>query len=505
MHDWTITLVSGLGILSLVILRATSGRLLRPLWNDLPDIAVATVLWLSMTLLTQRPVSAALLWTVLAAGLLLSDHTKRKVLREPVVFADASELLLVFTHPRFYLPYVHPVVFYGIGSVLIVATGLLFSIEPPIMPGKGVLCHMVGALLLIVPIGAYFWRPSLNVMAMMVRKLKLSGDPVEDARKLGMLGSFAAYTVCSRQERPARQAACAFGALTVPPDRPPIVLVQAESFFDIGRLDPTLPCPLVEYQACVAQAVCHGRLNVGSWGANTTRSEFAAISGVALSELGLDRFNPYYSFVRKPLDTLARRMQHEGYLTVCVHPYDRRFYSRHKVMPNLGFDHFIGGEAFESAHGQLVPDEILGAWINDFIGRQTQPVFVFAITVANHGPYPVETATTNAFSPLVGGYLDSLMGTDRMIGQLTRSRWLNENNGILALYGDHQPSLPILVDDGAHIGTSTDYFILDRSLPPGPRHDIRVDQLGHEIACCLARRAIASAPGWTCNNSVPVD
>ncbi|MBB2204647.1 LTA synthase family protein [Gluconacetobacter takamatsuzukensis] len=485
MQDWAIAAVSGLAIVALVILRITSGRPFRPLRNDLPDVAVALVLWLSLALLTRRPASSALLWVVLAAGLLLADHTKRAVLREPIVFADASELLLVFTHPRFYLPYVHPAIFYGIGGLLVGATAALFSIETPAMPGDPALSRLVGALLLIVPVAAYFWRPSLNMMAAVIRRLRPTGDPVEDAKTLGMLGSFAAHTVCSRQERPARQAACSFGIVTVPPDKPPVVLVQAESFFDIGRLDPALPSPLAEYQACRAQAWRHGRLDVDSWGANTTRSEFATISGASPADLGLDRFNPYYSFARRPLDTLAARMRQAGYLTVCVHPYDRRFYGRHKVMPNLGFDHFIGGEAFESRRGELVADEVLGAWINDFIARETRPVFVFAITVANHGPWAAEATTDSPFAPMLGGYLDSLMGTDRMIGQLAGSRWLNEEGGIFALYGDHQPSLPVLLNDGAHIGASTDYFILDRTRAAGPRQDIRVDQLGRELALCL--------------------
>ena len=76
MQGWAIAAVSGLAIVALVILRITSGRPFRPLWNDLPDVVVALILWLSLALLTQRPASSALLWVVLAAGLLLADHTK---------------------------------------------------------------------------------------------------------------------------------------------------------------------------------------------------------------------------------------------------------------------------------------------------------------------------------------------------------------------------------------------------------------------------------------------
>lgn len=491
MQAWAIAVVSVLGLVTLFVLRFTSGKLTRSFLNDIPDIVIGITLWLALTLLTQRPASSALLWTVLAAGLLLADHTKRQVLREPVVFADASELFLVFTHPRFYLPYVHPAVFYGIGGTLVLATAWLFSVEPPAMPAHPVLSRVAGALLLAVPIGAYFWRPSLNIMAKVLRKFGPSGDPVLDAQKLGMLGSFAAHTVCSRQERPERQAACSFGIVTVPADKPPVVLVQAESFFDIGRLDPTQPSPLTEYMACRDRAWRHGHLNVDSWGANTTRSEFAVISGASPSDLGLDRFNPYYSFARRPLDTLAARMRQAGYLTVCVHPYDRRFYGRHKVMPNLGFDQFIGGEAFDAPHGHLVPDEVLGAWINNFVDRQTQPVFVFAITVANHGPWPAQATTPGPLAEKLGGYLDSLMATDRMIGQLASSSWLNDKGGIFALYGDHQPALPALTQGHFNINSSTDYFILDTAHPiDRSRNDIDVHMLGHSVAKRLMERRL---------------
>ncbi|MBM9400470.1 LTA synthase family protein [Gluconacetobacter azotocaptans] len=501
MQAWAIAVVSVLGLLTLFVLRTTGGKITRPILNDIPDIAIGGTLWLALSLLTQRPASSALLWAVLAAGLLLADHTKRQILREPVVFADASELFLVFTHPRFYLPYVHPALFYGIGGALVLATAWLFSVESPAMPGSPILSRVAGALLLLLPIAAYFWRPSLNLMAKVLRKLGPSGDPVLDAEKLGMLGSFAAHTVCSRQERPERRAACSFGIVTVPPDKPPVVLVQAESFFDIGRLAPALPSPLTEYAACRNRAWRHGHLNVDSWGANTTRSEFAVISGASPADLGLDRFNPYHSFAREPIDTLAARLRRAGYLTVCVHPYDRRFYSRHKVMPNLGFDRFIGGEAFGARHGQLVSDEILGAWVNDFIARQTQPVFVFAITVANHGPWPTQATTPGPFASELGGYLDSLMSTDRMIGQLASSRWLNDDGGIFALYGDHQPSLPALIRGDFDIDSSTDYFILDSTRHEGERRDIDVHMLGYNIADCLENQPMRSPMVWPTSTS----
>jgi Sulfatase len=489
MQTWALLVIISLAFLTLALLRMTGGKLFRPLVQDLPDIAIAGILWLSLALMTLRPASSALMWATLAAGLLLADRTKRQILQEPVVFADASELLQVVTHPRFYLPYVHPVVFYGIGGMLLLATAWLFSFEPPLTLASPILLRLLGLGLLALPIGAYFWRPSLTVMATVMRRLGPTGDPVLDAEKLGIYGSFAVHTVCSRQERPERRAACSFGIVTVPEDKPPVVLVQAESFFDIGRLDPTQPSPLTEYMACRARAWRYGHLDVDAWGANTTRSEFAVMSGISPPQLGLDRFNPYHSFARRPVDTLATRLRQAGYLTVCVHPYDRRFYGRHRIMPNLGFDQFIGGEAFDSPRGQFVSDEALAEWINTFIARQAQPVFVFAISVANHGPWPTQTTVSDAAVPALGGYLDGVLGTDRMIGQLASSRWLNDDGGIFALYGDHQPSLPALAHGAFNIDSSTDYFIMDGT-STGTRlcEDLDVHMLGRNVAACLARR-----------------
>jgi len=79
------------------------------------------------------------------------------------------------------------------------------------------------------------------------------------------------------------------------------------------------------------------------------RTEFAVLSGMPESAIGLDRFNPYHRFTSVPVSSLAWRLRAEGYRTVCLHPFDRTFYGRDRVMPNLGFDVFLGEEAFAGA------------------------------------------------------------------------------------------------------------------------------------------------------------
>src|SRR5204863_52509 len=76
----------------------------------------------------------------------------------------------------------------------------------------------------------------------------------------------------------------------------PVIIVQCESFFDARRLSPLIQRDfLAGFDACRASAGLFGRFDVPAWGANTMRAEFAVLTGVPESELGYDRFNPYYA------------------------------------------------------------------------------------------------------------------------------------------------------------------------------------------------------------------
>src|SRR5207253_969711 len=82
-----------------------------------------------------------------------------------------------------------------------------------------------------------------------------------------------------------------------------------------------------------ASAALFGRFAVPAWGAYTMRAEFAVLSGVPESELGYDRFNPYYALARVPLESQVWRLRRAGYRTICLHPFDRRFFRRDLALP----------------------------------------------------------------------------------------------------------------------------------------------------------------------------
>ena len=99
---------------------------------------------------TARPILAGIGVAALGFGLGLADRMKRLILREPVVFADRSELFEVIRHPRFYLAFIGTGVMVA-GAALIVGIVLALAwLEPPLwmMTIAGTLLHLVVAAIL---------------------------------------------------------------------------------------------------------------------------------------------------------------------------------------------------------------------------------------------------------------------------------------------------------------------------------------------------------------------
>jgi hypothetical protein len=328
----------------------------------------------------------------------------------------------------------------------------------------------------------------------LLRTLGPTGDPFRDARVLGPLALHMTYSLIARHERPERRLAANRRAPAViigdrPAERGPVMVVQCESFFDPRRLHPAIPADIVpEFSAACGSSAHWGRLTVPGWGANTMRAEFAVMTGLSEGDVGFDRFNPYFAFARAPLFSLARRMKAEGYRTICLHPFDRTFYRRDHVMPYLGFDAFLGEEAFAGAErsGHYVSDPEVARVALDIVREERRPVFLFAITMDNHGPWDASGTLSVPGLPsthedsALAQFLDGVRRSDRMLGMLTGA--LTEiGAGACAFYGDHLPSLPAAFAACAFGDISTDYVLWRPAPGPATRRDLAAHELSEAI------------------------
>jgi hypothetical protein len=408
---------------------------------------------------TGRPIFAGVLLISLGAGFALADRTKRTALREPVVFSEMSELPHVFTHPQLYLPFAGPMLVIGGASAAIAICFALLTFEPGLWKPDPLLVLCYGGVL-VAGIWLISRQPMLGAAADALRKLGATGEPFRDAAIFGPFAMILVYGVIARSERAARRARhVPVSAPVVAPSRLtsgiPLVLVQCESFFDARRLSPLVPRDLLPgFDAC-REGGTFGRIEVPGWGANTMRAEFAVLTGIPEAELGYDRFNPYHAFARAPIASLVWRLRRQGYRTICLHPFDRSFFRRDLTIPALGFETFLGIESLGgSRRPPYYPDPDLASDVLSVLDAEGPGVFIFAITMGNHGPWreagpPIDPELLRNFDAIdlpQGGellrYLDGLRRSDEMLQILLSGLQQRQGEGVLAFYGDHLPSLP---------------------------------------------------------------
>ncbi|MCK8784591.1 LTA synthase family protein [Roseomonas sp. NAR14] len=434
----------------------------RRLLPGLPaELAGPAAAWLLLLAATDRPLFAGLGAAAPVVALMVVDAAKRRVLREPLLFSDALMLPLVARHPHLYLPFA--------GGRLIPGALLLGGLAALALllaePAAGLGAARRGLALIGAALG---WRLVLRPPAALVRRLMPDGgavaDPAADQRRLGPLATLVAWTACAAAERPGRRD-------RVPPGPPPtragrpaapavarpdpardgaaphLVLIQSESFLDAARLGHGDLLP--HWASLGASSLQRGPLAVAGFGANTMRAEFAVLTGIPDAALGLDRFNPYFRFARRPVRSLAWTLRARGHSATFLHPHDPRFFARDRVMPALGFERFESEADFPGADrvGRYVADAALGERLAALL-RAPAPQFLFAVTMQAHGPWPGADPR--------GTYLRHLADADAMLGIVAAAARRAARPVVLCLYGDHLPALPGLPET---LGRDTDYLI----------------------------------------------
>ncbi|MDD2467608.1 MAG: LTA synthase family protein, partial [Desulfobulbus sp.] len=362
----------------------------------------------------------------------------------------------------------------GIGKTILATIAVLFAIalglyiEPPLtaslpltdfLSGLGVILVLTGGLLL--------WG--------IKKRHPLTWNPIKDIHTLGFLGSMLPYL---QAERTKPNLSSALQGIRPPQNRtrplPHLVVVQSESFFDprswCSAIRPDL---FPQIDALIHSASAHGHLQVPAWGANTVRTEYAFLAGMRPDQIGVHRFNPYRKLGQWSPVTLAALLRTWGYRTVCLHPYPAEFYGRNKIFPQFGFDQFIDIKSFapRGKSGPYIGDitlaEMIGAELTQPPG---QPVFLFVITMENHGPLHLEKpfpgeSTQYCTTPLPQGcddliiYLRHLRNADRMAGMLAQSLQSLDQEAWLCWYGDHVPILPEVYKTFGNPTGATDYFL----------------------------------------------
>lgn len=458
--------------------------------------AVHVGLWLiafgGLALLLGRPWFAAATVTAFLLLLVLVNNAKMKALREPFVFQDYEYFLDVIRHPRLYFP------FMGNGQAFVATVGFLlaawigFMVET-VPDGRYLISGQLGGISAVLLIGTLLFAAGTR------QSQAVSFQPERDVVSLGLLTSLWRYAMEGRQ-RPSL--ASPFQFVSLPADSrelPHLVALQSESFFDPRPLYSGIRQEILkEFDRFKMEAVAHGRLKVPAWGANTVRTEFAFLSGVDEARLGVHRFNPFKAVAAGwNVFSLAHYLKHLGYRAVAIHPYPASFYQRDRVYPRLGFDELLDIREFSDAErfGPYVSDAAVAKRIEEVLESASSPVFVFAITMENHGPLhlekpnPEDLGNLYTVPPPTGCddltiYLRHLRNADRMIGSM-RQEFERCDRGVgFCWFGDHVPIMPAVYDSFGLPDGNVEYVFWDSRARAGTREQRLV---AHQLSALWLR------------------
>jgi hypothetical protein len=424
-------------------------------------------LWLMLhallVLVLGRPWFAMTIGLAFLMLLVQVNNAKYHALREAFVFQDFEYFTDAIRHPRLYIPFLGwwKLVVIVLAVAMALTVGLWLEQAPE---DRFDLAGQLGDVVVIFALGVLLAAVSKGGP-------EATFSPDEDMRHLGFLGSLWRYGWAERLLLKLPDLLPA--ASGVAAERPDLLVVQSESFFDPRPVFPGIRRDVLgEFDKLNAEAVCHGRLEVPAWGANTVRSEFAFLSGAMEAMLGVHRFNPYRRILKAEVRSLAKVLKAGGYRTICVHPYPASFYGRDKVYPHLGFDEFIDIRSFDGdkRFGPYISDAAVSEKVKSLMVSAEGPVFIFVITMENHGPLhlekplPEECASLYTENPPPGCedlsiYLRHLRNADRMIGDLRSFLAASNRPARLCWYGDHVPIMANVYRQLGDPDGRTEYFV----------------------------------------------
>ncbi len=403
-----------------------------------------------LTLLLGRPWFAACAVSAFLLMLVLVNNAKVKSLREPFIFQDYEYFTDTIRHPRLYIPFLGWWKFLAAlaGFVLAICVGLL---------GESVPAHRFSWLGQSGAVAVVMMWSMVLLLVGNQRSLPVKFDPETDLHGLGLLASLWRYGVEYRQLPTIDSPFEVLVPKSSTSSLPHLIGVQSESFFDPRAMYSGIKNEVLkEFDRLKIDAAAHGKLFVPAWGANTVRTEFAFLSGIDIAKMGVHRFNPYRAIAAGwEISSLASFLRSLGYRTVCIHPYPASFYQRDRVYPRQGFEEFIDIRSFDTARrfGPYVSDLALADKVASILHEATRPVFVFVITMENHGPLHLEQVAPQDNKRLYSKvppagcedltiYLRHLRNADRMIAALRNTLEDDRQAASLCWFGDHVPIMP---------------------------------------------------------------
>lgn len=454
---------------------------------------------------TARPALALLTAITLTALVFYINHIKWIELAQPLLLTDLFLVSQVVGHMDLMASYFNGPLLAALFIAWLVSCRLFWTTEPPLFRRGGrVVTLAIGlglSIMLASPVALSWYEKQDGPQRPWL--------PIKDIESQGWLAASvrAAHTDLVKLPDPDPQALAALrssfstdwdiNAFTTT-DFPDLIVVLSESFFEPRHMRRAEPCLLLPDWCALVEQGQWGEMRVPTFGGNTTRTEYEVLTGVPYEILPQGTY-PYNRVVLQPTASIAWWLKSLGYETTAIHPHDRHFWQRHRAMPLLGFDEFIGEQEFG-------PHTRSGFWISDrdltkkVINRleepSEKPQFVFAISMENHGPWhgkrPNMSEEKRADLPSIEGLDDrgdhayrNYLYHQRQAIEALDDLWAHvrtrQRPTAILFFGDH---LPGLHETFRQVGFESD-----------------LDPLTHPVPYLLLQNEARTPPSWLPNAS----
>lgn len=247
-------------------------------------------------------------------------------------------------------------------------------------------------------------------------------------------------------------------------ERPDIVVIQSESFFDPVVLSGVEADANVLPNFRRAKSLGFGgEMLVPTFGGGTLRTEFEVLTGIPLFAYPRVQF-PYTQVDMGSLHGMATELAGKGYETVAIHGNKGSFWNRKKTFEQAGFDSFLTMDDFPAEDGQegwFASDNAMTTLMIERLSSSDQPKFIFAISIEGHGPYgrsPVRdqskwntlaapTGLSKAAAIEYKNYLYHINNADAELGRILDFLKKRKRPYVLAFYGDHLPGFKYVYEE----------------------------------------------------------
>ncbi|MGN0482244.1 MAG: sulfatase-like hydrolase/transferase, partial [Lachnospiraceae bacterium] len=262
---------------------------------------------------------------------------------------------------------------------------------------------------------------------------------------------------------------------------PNIICIMNESLADLnvlGKLDTNADC--MPFLHSLTKNTIKGNLYVPVNGAGTSNTEFEFLTGNSMAFLPAGS-NVYQLYLKHDQPSLATTLGAQNYSKGAFHPYYASGWNRTTVYPLMGFDKFTSIEDmidnqvledYKKANNVTVlqngldkqyPGEklLLRRYISDDYDfkkieqmyeekEEGKPMFLFNVTMQNHGGYVV--SYSNFFQKIylnnqyphytrANRYLSLVYESDQAFKHLVEYFNQQKEPTIICMFGDHQPYL----------------------------------------------------------------